>query len=131
MPWFAASNARLDGADWERVMSRRRRNEEMSAADPIRVLLLKEGEHWVAQCLEYDIGAQARDLDQLSKWLLVALQAERDEGLRRHEKPFVGIGPAPPHYHDLWLRRAGEFKPVHPAVVTDAPDVAIEFGVAA
>ena len=47
----------------------------MSAADPIRVLLSKEGEYWVAQCLEYDIGAQARDLDQLRKRLLVAFQA--------------------------------------------------------
>jgi hypothetical protein len=112
-------------------MSRRRGNEEMSAADPIRVLLLKEGERWVAQCLEYDIGAQARDLDQLRKRLLVALQAERDEGLRWHRKPFAGIGLAPQHFRDLWLRRAGEFKPVHPAVVTDAPNIAIEFGLAA
>ena len=95
----------------------------MSAADPIRVLLLKEGEHWVAQCLEYDIGAQARDLDQLRKRLLVALEAERDEDLRRHGEPFAGIGPAPQHYHDLWLHRAGEFTPVHPAVETDAPDM--------
>ena len=102
----------------------------MSTADPIRVLLSKEGEHWVAQCLEYDIGAQARDLDQLRKRLVVAIQAER-EGSLRHGKPFAGIGPAPRHYYDLWLRRAGEFKPVHPAVVTDAPDIAIEFGLAA
>ena len=35
-------------------MSRRRRNEEMSTADAIRVLLSKEGKTWVAQCLEYD-----------------------------------------------------------------------------
>src|ERR1700740_1068225 len=89
------------------VKSQRRRNEEMSAADPIRVLLSKEGEHWVAQFLEYDIGGKARDLDQLRKRLLVALQAERDEGLRRHGKPFAGIGSAPQHHHDLWLRRAG------------------------
>ena len=103
----------------------------MSAADPIRVLLSKEGEHWVAQCLEYDIGVQARDLGQLRKRLLVAIQAERDESLRRHGKPFAGIGPAPQHYHDLWLRRAGEFKPVHPTAVPDAPDIEIEFGLAA
>jgi hypothetical protein len=75
------------------VMSRRRRNEDMSAADPIRVLLSKEGEHWVAQCLEYDIGAQARDLGELRKRLLIAIRAERDESLRRHGKPFAGIGP--------------------------------------
>jgi hypothetical protein len=108
-----------------------RRNEELSAADPIRVLLLKEGEHWVAQSLEYDIGAQARDLGELRKRLLIAIRAKRDESLRRHRKPFAGIGPAPQHFHDLWLRRAGEFKPVYPAVVPDGPDIEIEFALAA
>jgi hypothetical protein len=103
----------------------------MSAADAIRVLLSKEGEYWVAQCLEYDIGAQAHDLGELRKRLLVAIQAERNESLRRHGKPFAGIGPASQQFHDRWLRRAGEFRPVHPAVVTDAPDIAIEFGLAA
>ena len=103
----------------------------MSATDPIRVLLSKEGEYWVAQCLEYDIGAQARDLGELRKRLLIAIRAERDESLRRHRKPFAGIGPAPQHFHDLWLRRAGEFKPVHPAAVPDALDIEIEFGLAA
>jgi hypothetical protein len=37
----------------------------------------------------------------------------------------------PRHFHDLWLRRAGEFKPVLPAAVPDAPDIEIEFGLAA
>jgi hypothetical protein len=103
----------------------------MSAADPIRVLLSKKGEYWVAQCLGYDIGAQARDLGELRKRLLMAIRAERDESLRRHGKPLAGVGPAPRHFHDLWLRRAGEFKPVNPAALPDAPDIEIEFGLAA
>jgi hypothetical protein len=37
----------------------------------------------------------------------------------------------PHHFHDLWLRRAGEFKPMHPAAASDAPDIEIEFGLAA
>ena len=103
----------------------------MSTADAIRVLLSKEGETWVAQCLEYDIGAQARDLGELRTRLLVAIQAERDESLRRHGTPFAGIAPAPQHFHDRWLRRAGEFKPVHAAAVAGMPNVEIEFGLAA
>jgi hypothetical protein len=54
----------------------------MLAVDSIRVLLSKEGEQWVAQCLEYDIGAQAINRGELRKRLLVAIQAERDESLR-------------------------------------------------
>jgi hypothetical protein len=89
----------------------------MSAANPLRVFLSKEGEHWVAQGLEYDIGAQARDLGELKTRLLIAIRAERDGSLRRHGKPFAAVGPAPRHFHDLWLRRAGDVKPVHPAAL--------------
>jgi hypothetical protein len=121
----------LGHVDQKCVVSRRRTNEEMSAADPIRVLLSKEGEQRVAQCLEYDTGAQARDLGELGRRPLIAIRAERDESLRRHGKPLAGIGPASQHFHDLWLRRAGEFKPVHPAAVPDARDIEIEFGLAA
>jgi len=103
----------------------------MLAVDSIRVLLSKEGELWVAQCLECDIGAQALNLGELRKRILIAIRAERDESLRRHGKPFGGIGPAPRHFHDLWLRRAGEFKLMHPAAASDAPDIEIEFGLAA
>jgi hypothetical protein len=82
----------------------------MSAAGPIRVRLSKRANTGLR--VSSTTSAQARDLDQLRKRLLVAIQAERDESLRRHRKLFVGIGPAPQHHHDLWLRRAGEFKPV-------------------
>ena len=33
--------------------------------------------------------------------------------------------------HDLWRRRAGEFKPVHAAAVPDTSDIEIKFGFAA
>jgi hypothetical protein len=102
----------------------------MSEADPIHVLLCKEGDLWVAQCLEYDIGAQARDLDQLRKRLLLAIQAERDESLRRHGKPFAGIAPAPRQFYELWNRRAGEFRPTQPTP-SPTPDIDIEYGLAA
>lgn len=103
----------------------------MQEARPIRVLLAREGEFWVAQCLEYDIGAQARDLDDLRRRLLVALAAERQESIRRHGKPFAGIGPAPRPFHEQWERRAGLFTPTQPATISDDPDIDIEFGVAA
>ena len=34
----------------------------------IRVLLFREDDVWVAQCVEYDIGAQASDLPTLRRW---------------------------------------------------------------
>ena len=103
----------------------------MQEVRAIRVLLAREGDYWVAQCLEYDIGAQARDLDELRKRLIVALEAERQESFRRHGKPFAGISPAPGYFHELWQRRAGLFTPNKPATLPDDPDIGIEFGLAA
>lgn len=33
--------------------------------ETIRVIIKKEDSHWVAQCLEYDIAAQAKDLNDI------------------------------------------------------------------
>jgi hypothetical protein len=97
----------------------------------IRVLLAKEGDYWVAQCLEYDIGAQAADLEVLGKRLIAALEAEREESIRRHGKPFGGIAAAPAYFHERWEHRAGDFTPARPAKVPDGDCLDIEFGLAA
>ncbi len=36
---------------------------EKGEATELRVLLFQEGEHWVAQGLEYDVGAQGKTID--------------------------------------------------------------------
>jgi hypothetical protein len=97
----------------------------------IRVLLAKEGDYWVGQCLEFDIGAQARDLGELTRRLTVAIAAEREEGNRRHGKPFGGIAGAPLHFHELWERRAGRFEPSQPATVPNGDGINLEFGITA
>lgn len=91
----------------------------MAGLDQIRVVIFKEGDAWVAQCLEVDIGAQAQDLDTLQSVLSVVIGAEEQESLRVYETAFGGIDPAPKHFFDLWDRKAGEFTPVRPAIVKD------------
>jgi len=103
----------------------------MQEVRAIRVLLAREGEYWVAQCLEYDVGAQARNLDELRKRFIVALEEERQESIRRHGKPFAGIGPAPAYFHRLWDQRDGLYTPKNPTALSDDPTLDIEFGVAA
>ena len=68
----------------------------------IRVVVLKEGDVWVAQCLEYDIGAQAGDMDTLWSRLNTVLAAERLESASRDLSAFEGIPAAPDFYHGLW-----------------------------
>lgn len=81
----------------------------------VRVVLIKEGDLWIAQCLEFDVGAQAEGMDELQRRFEVALQCEIDECIRAGVSPDVAIGPAPQFYYDLWNKQAGEFKPRMPA----------------
>lgn len=62
--------------------------------ESLRVIAFKEGDAWVAQGLEVDIGAQAPTLDELTR---------RFETTILEEGPsFDQIGPAPQFYFDLW-----------------------------
>lgn len=68
----------------------------------IRVVVFKDCDAWVAQCLEHDICAQADDLTEVTARLKITLAAERDLSLSQGKKPFEGIPPAPKHYFKLW-----------------------------
>jgi hypothetical protein len=50
---------------------------EALETDRIRILLAREGDYWVGQCLELDIGA--RDLNELTRRLTLAIAEEREE----------------------------------------------------
>ncbi len=73
----------------------------------IRVIIFKDGDLWVAQCLEYDIAAQAGDLDTLRSRLLVTVRAEAEAGVEYNGEAFKGIGPAPRHFHEMWETEGG------------------------
>jgi hypothetical protein len=72
----------------------------------IRVVVFHDEGQWVAQCLEYDIGAQADDIDTLTDRLKVVLHAECKESIERNGSPFAGIEPAPERFQNMWERRA-------------------------
>jgi hypothetical protein len=92
------------------------KDQEMETfSDVIRVIMFQDSGMWVAQCLEYDIGVQAEDLDTLSDRLKVVLKAEFKESVERHGKPFAGIDPAPERFQLMWERRARSLE------VTPAP----------
>jgi hypothetical protein len=72
----------------------------------LRVVVFKDGDLWVAQCLEHDIGAQAPTIDALNVRLKVVLDAELKESLERHYAPFAGIPPAPERFQLMWDHRS-------------------------
>lgn len=63
--------------------------------DTIRVIAYREGEAWVAQCVEYDISAQGADFDTAMRRLTGTVNAECDYTREKHGKEFAGIDAAP------------------------------------
>ena len=63
----------------------------------VRIVAFKEGETWVAQCLEHDVSVQAADLDTLKGRMEVALRAE---------SPLENLPAAPEHFFKLWDRKS-------------------------
>ncbi len=77
----------------------------------VRIVVFREGEFWVAQCLDYDIGVQAGDLVELEERLMIAFGAERKISLARHGEAFAGIDPAPKFFQDMWSNFSGTYHP--------------------
>jgi hypothetical protein len=72
----------------------------------LRVVMFKDGDLWVAQCLEHDIGAQATTFDELKTNFNAVLRAELKESAEHHQPPLADIPPAPERFHTMWHHRA-------------------------
>ncbi len=81
------------------------------STNQISIVVFQDGDIWVAQCLEYDIGAQAESLEKLYERLSDVIEAERAESLNRHGQEFVGVPEAPERFRKLYEKRAGRFLP--------------------
>ena len=68
----------------------------------VSAVLFQDGQWWSAQCLEYDVAAQAQTLSDLQtefqRVLISHLAIARELG----RKPFEGIPPAPRKFWDLF-----------------------------
>lgn len=68
----------------------------------LRVVIFREQETWVAQCLEYDLCTQAADLTTLQRRLRATLHAGAGRGL-------ASLPAAPARFFAMWERRAATF----------------------
>ena len=68
----------------------------------IRILVFKDGDMYVAQCLEYDIAACASTMKELRNDILGTIECYRQESVDRSGNPFQGIDPAPQDLHKMW-----------------------------
>ena len=72
----------------------------------IRAVVFKEGEHWVAQCLEYRYAVQTRQIEDMPRVLLECLTAQILVSRQLGVEPFNGFGPAPRRFWEMYERAA-------------------------
>jgi hypothetical protein len=70
----------------------------------IRAIVFQEGEWLCAQCLEYDLVAQAKSLQQLSKALQRLIVGHVAVRLRHKQQPFRDLPRAPEKYRAMFRR---------------------------
>ncbi len=68
----------------------------------LRILIYKEDDLFVGQCLEHDLCVQSKDLDEIRR--LMAHQVEFYE----HNGGLSSVPPAPTEYEDDWHKTTGD-----------------------
>lgn len=66
--------------------------------DRISFLIFPEGGYWVAQCLEYDITTQAKNLRKIGKAIEYAVDGHIAVSKEIGVKPFESLPPAPEEF---------------------------------
>jgi hypothetical protein len=68
----------------------------------ISAILIDEGEWWAAQCLEYDVAAQAPSITALQYELQRVLVSHVCIAAELGREPFENLPPAPQKYWDMF-----------------------------
>lgn len=91
----------------------------------VSVVILQEEDCWSAQCLQFDIAAQAKTLPDLHYELERTLTAHIATSLVLGRTPFEGLDPAPQEYWEMFarsgLRMEGDELPFGPPVDVPLP----------
>ena len=75
-----------------------------TAEDSLRVVFVREGDYWIAQCLEYDIVAQSNSLNRLPSAFVLAFASHMAVRKALNQKPFEGVPSAPKKYFGIFER---------------------------
>ena len=70
----------------------------------VTVLLLREENRWVAQCLEHDIAAQSDTIPGVKRAFAKAFVSQVAVNIRHGKKPLEDVPKAPDFYLDLFKK---------------------------
>jgi hypothetical protein len=89
-------------------MAQNNGNGSKTKSHSFRVLILREGDFLIGQCLEYDIAVQARTMKELRCRLEQTFFQYVVLSLKNSDQPFSKLEPAPSSYTRLWEVAAEE-----------------------
>ena len=72
----------------------------------LNILVFKEGDWWVAQCLEYDIATQAKTLHDIQYEFSRVLIGQVVASIEQNLVPFEGLPAAPKQYWKMFKQEA-------------------------
>ncbi len=67
----------------------------------VRTLLIQEGDLWSIQCLEYDIAAQGRTIDEAKNAFEKTFLGQIALDIKEDREPFEGIEKAPQEFWNM------------------------------
>ncbi|MEO0683406.1 MAG: hypothetical protein AAF192_23730 [Pseudomonadota bacterium] len=76
----------------------------MQQTQDLRILVVREGEMLVAQCVELDVSTQASDMKTLHKRMDALLELEMQLSEEKTGDPHAGIPKAPEVFDEMWSR---------------------------
>lgn len=68
---------------------------------PIRAVVFRRGERWVAQCLDVDLATSADSFEELQERMRSQIQCQMTLDRRRNREPFSTLNRAPQNFWDL------------------------------
>lgn len=71
----------------------------------LRAVVYRDGDWWIAVCLEYGVATQARGREQIGPELQRALQVQIRASRKHGIEPFAGLSEAPDRYWRMFEAR--------------------------
>lgn len=72
------------------------------AAKQLRIVAFQEGDGWIAQCVDYDLCVQGKDIAQAQRRMTALIQLEAQHTLAKHGEMFAGLDAAPDYFAAMY-----------------------------
>ena len=77
---------------------------DKKATFKVSVLLIQEGDLWSMQCLDYDIAAQGKTIDEAKDRFEKTFLGQIALDIKENREPFMGVEKAPQEFWEMFAK---------------------------